>query len=76
MKPEDDKLTVLEGFQAMYAYLEAHYSRVKADEIASVLSDMSTLEDGSTADPAAWKDWLDAVKLAKQGVDTRLKFVD
>ena len=63
----DIKLTKLEAYLAMYTYLEAYYDRGKSDEIASMLSSMSILEDGSSADPAIKEDWDDAVESVIKG---------
>jgi hypothetical protein len=51
----------------MYAYLEEIYHRTRSDDFGSLLGGMSLLEDGKTADPAAWEDWLRAVERAKSG---------
>lgn len=60
------KLESKQAFQAMVNYLEKYYERTKSDDIGSILSDLILLEDGTTADPAAWNDW-------KESVDTILK---
>jgi hypothetical protein len=57
-----ESLTLKQGFLAMYAFLDAFYSRTKSDDVGGLLGDMSFLVDGGTADPAAWNDWLRAVK--------------
>ena len=58
----------------MFAFLDAWYKRVPSDELGSLLSYMSLLADGGTADPAVWSDWLEAVRKAISGeVDLQLK---
>ena len=56
-------LSTEQAFQAMAQFLEQYYDRVgKKAELAVVLSDMQIMPDGRPADPAAWEDWLDAVR--------------
>jgi hypothetical protein len=57
-----DNLTLKQGYLAMYAFLDSFYSETKSDDVGGLLGDMSFLADGSTADGAAWSDWLKAVK--------------
>ena len=61
------KLTIREAYQAMYTFLEQYYQLTHADEIGAMLGGMSTLQDGGTADPAFWEDWLLAVERATNG---------
>jgi hypothetical protein len=68
-----ETLTDKEAFLAMYSFLEAYYERGKSDDIGALLSGLSLLTDGGTADPGFWKDWLEAIGKAKHGsVDARL----
>lgn len=46
----------------MVLFLEAFYERTQSDDVGGLLSDLILLEDGTTADPAAWKDWMDCVR--------------
>jgi hypothetical protein len=60
-----EKLTLLEAYKAMYAYLQNYYVQMdKPDEIGALLGDLRLLHDGNPVDRAAWTDWLDAVKKA------------
>ncbi len=64
----ETKLTVLEAYKAMYAYLDHYYFQMgEPDEIGGLLGDLRLLDDGTPVDPAAWTDWLDAVKKACAG---------
>ena len=54
--------TLKQAYLAMYAYLEALQKNTNSDDLAGFLGGMSFLRDGTTADTAAWLDWLDAVK--------------
>jgi hypothetical protein len=57
-----------EAFRAMLKFLETYYIRSgrKAD-LAAVLSDIQPIpEDGLPADPAAWNDWLEAVRSLRE----------
>jgi hypothetical protein len=57
-----------QAFQAMAQFLEQYYERVgRKAELAVVLSDMQIMPDGRPADPAAWEDWLDAVRTVLEG---------
>lgn len=62
----DTTLSIQEAFFAMYIFLDFHNKSCSNElEVSSVLSDCSILEDGGTADPAMWDDWLDAVEKAR-----------
>ena len=66
-------LTDKEAFLAMFVFLQERYERLRSDDLAALLSDLSLLPDGGTADPAAWQSWLTAIEKAKTGaVDAAL----
>jgi len=70
---ETDRLSLKEAYLAMFEFLDRLYERTKSDALGSVLGDLSLLPDGSTADPAAWGDWLRCVEKAQQdNVDASL----
>jgi hypothetical protein len=69
----EKKLTIMEAYKAMYYYLENLYNLTKSEDLADFLSNMMLLEDESTADPAYWDDWLNAIKKLKDGKDIYLK---
>ena len=72
----NEKLTVTEAYLAMYSFLENEYKMTKSDEIGCLLGGMSFLEDGGTADPAAWESWENAIRNMKTGrVDASLKIM-
>lgn len=56
-----ENLTSAQAFSAMVQFLEQYYDRAHSDDIAVLLSNLQLLEDGITADPAAWQDWMDCV---------------
>lgn len=63
----DDKMTIPEAYRAMFLFLEKEWELTgKPDELGSLLGSMSTLQDGSTADPAVWPQWLEAVRIARE----------
>jgi len=62
-----DSLTIREAYTAMYLFLENLYEATSSDDLAGFLGGLSMLENGSTADPAAWQNWLEAVSKAKAG---------
>jgi hypothetical protein len=45
----------------MIRFLEAFYARA-GDDFATLMTDLQIQEDGGPLDPAAWSDWIDAVK--------------
>ena len=57
-----EKLTSKQAFQAMVFFLESLYERTESDDIGALLGDLQILEDGNTADPATWEDWLESVE--------------
>lgn len=59
------QLTAQEAFKTMVKFLEAYYERTGSDDVGSLLGDIILLEDGSTADPAAWNDWIECIKIVK-----------
>jgi hypothetical protein len=70
----DKTLSINEAYSAMYSYLESLFKRTGSDYLGGLLGDMSLLQDGSTADPAIWNDWLQAIEKVRRGeVDPTLK---
>ncbi|MBD0344400.1 MAG: hypothetical protein ICV63_06110 [Coleofasciculus sp. Co-bin14] len=59
-----EKLTERKAFEAMVLFLEGFYERTQSDDVGGLLSDLMMLEDGTTADPAAWEDWIECVQKA------------
>ena len=57
----ESKLTILQAFNAMKFFLEENYKKNASDDIGSLLSDLLFLEDGGTADPAVWEDWVESI---------------
>lgn len=58
----ENKLTLKEAFVAMRLFLEEYYQRTSSDDVGSLLGDLDFLDDGGTADPAAWEDWIECVE--------------
>ncbi|MEO5970413.1 MAG: hypothetical protein ABIQ95_10845 [Bdellovibrionia bacterium] len=58
----ENKLTYLEAFNSMRHFLERYYERTKSNDIGSLLGDLQLLQDMSTADPAAWHNWIKSVE--------------
>jgi hypothetical protein len=68
-------LTPKQAYLAMYAFLESHYQRTKADDVGALLGSMSLLTDGTPADPAIEGDWNAAIQFALSGsVNATLRF--
>ncbi len=53
-----------EAFEAMTRFLD-HFLREAGYDMRLLLSDIEVMPDGVTADPAAWHDWIEAVKAVK-----------
>ncbi len=67
-------LTEKEAYLAMFSFLSEYYFRTESAGVGALLGDLSLLENGTPADPAAWQDWLEAVKKAKaNSIDAALK---
>jgi len=64
-----ERMTVRQGFEAMLLFLEGIYQRTGSDDLGALLGDLQMLEDGTTADPAAWQDWLNSVCVVTSGTD-------
>lgn len=56
-----EKLTEKQAFKAMVLFLEGFYERTNSNDVGGLLGDLILLQDGSTADPAAWDDWMKCV---------------
>jgi hypothetical protein len=54
-----------QAFRAMFNFLKQYYERTgEKGDLAAVLSDIQIVRsDGMPADPAAWTDWLHAIKV-------------
>lgn len=61
-----DSLTTREAYLCMFEFLRAHYALGPWPEIGDLLSMLSLLDDGGSADNAMLHDWLDAVKAVRQ----------
>lgn len=57
-----EHLTIYQAYLAMMNFLEGFYQRTGSDDVAVLLSGMQFLSDKSTADPAAWDDWMESVQ--------------
>jgi len=64
-----ESLTYLEAFKAMSCFLEKYYDQTSSDDIGSLLGEIQLVENGSTADPAAWEDWMKCVHKVTQEYD-------
>ena len=52
--------------QFMIDFLEKYYERTGSDDIACILSDLRILDDGTTADPTAWENWMKSIEKLKK----------
>jgi hypothetical protein len=60
-------MTDKQAYAAMYHFLKEHWKRNNDYELRNLLSFMSLLPDGSSADPAMLHDWQKAVDYALKG---------
>ncbi|MFP6560604.1 hypothetical protein WJ542_20215 [Paraburkholderia sp. B3] len=67
MTTNAENLSLQEAYLAMFEFIVELYQRTQSDELGSLLGDLSLLPDGTTADPAAWRDWLRCVEKARRG---------
>jgi hypothetical protein len=57
----DESISLRRAYFATFEFLRRHYERGPTD-VAFVLSQLQTLQNGSSADPATLHDWLEAVR--------------
>ena len=67
MEMNSELLTKKEAYLAMFRFLERQYEMTSSDDIGSLLGGMQLLADGITADEGEWLEWLDAVRVVKNG---------
>jgi hypothetical protein len=65
----EQALSTIQAYTAMVHFLEAHLARTGSEDVASLLGDLARRTDGTTADPAAWEDWLVAIVSATRICD-------
>lgn len=56
-----NNLTEKQAFLAMIYFLEQYYQQTESDDVGALLGSLQLLEDGMTADPAMWDDWLGVI---------------
>ena len=54
------------AYAAMFEFLTSYFEITKSDDIGSLLGSMAVLQDGITADPAIWSEWLQCIEKAKK----------
>jgi hypothetical protein len=70
----DERMTNDDAYRAMYAFLTGMHERTGSGELGAILGMLSTLPDGSPADPAITAEWAEAVEAVRRGeVDTSLQ---
>ena len=65
MKIDNMNLTIEEAYKSMVNFLEKYYQRTNSDDIGGLLGDIMIMDEGITADPASWHDWLESVERIK-----------
>ena len=61
----DTKITELQGYCLMVQFLDYYYFETYADDVGALLGGMHFLQDGKTADPAFWEDWIEGLYEAR-----------
>ena len=67
---EIDKMPIMtdtQAYAAMFNFLEEYWKRGQSEDIGNLLSSLSLLPDGASADPAMDDDWKNAVEYALKG---------
>lgn len=64
-------ISLEEAFRAMFYFLEHEIQLDKSEDILMLIGALAwdTWTDGRPADPAAWEDWLNAVRQAKENTE-------
>ncbi|WP_017211372.1 hypothetical protein [Clostridium beijerinckii] len=62
MKNDNMNLTIEEAYKSMVNFLEKYYQRTNSDDIGGLLGDIMLIDEGRTADPASWHDWIESVE--------------
>lgn len=67
-------LTLQQAFDSMTEFLTLYWEETGSEDLANLLSDMNTniWTDGSTADPAIWGDWENAVLQVLQASERKM----
>lgn len=63
-------LTSRQAYLVMFEFLRQYYQRGESDEIGNLLSNLSLLANGSSADPAQWGDWEIALSRVREAEAT------
>jgi len=74
-------LTQLQSYNIVYKLLNNYYDKTKDEDMMSLLPSMLFWNEQSTADPAIWGEWLEAInnkkKLTKEeAFDGMIKFLE
>jgi len=67
----DDKLTVREGYLAMFEYLENLYRLTGSDDLEGFLVTMELMDDSFPRDQTVRSDWLKAIEKVKASRDDK-----
>ena len=65
-----DVLTPKQAYAAMKLFLDLYYQHTKSDDVGDILSGMSLLDDGDSADPGYWFEWLECVQKVQEAART------
>jgi hypothetical protein len=61
------------AYKAMVRFLERYYTLTNSEDVGALLGSMSmdVFQDGKSADPAIWEDWLRAIEEVDAGQEHR-----
>ena len=68
----ENRLTELQAFNVMSEFFDIYFMQEQSGDLGVILSSMSFLSDGTTADTAMWGMWIESIDniCKKQNVDT------
>jgi hypothetical protein len=76
MTNQNCSLSLQEAYLSMFEFIVELYRRTNSYDLGAILGDLSLLANGTTADPAAWNDWIKCVdKARKREVDANLVII-
>ncbi len=64
------KLTKLQAYNSAITFLDKYYLKNKSDDLSNFITYAFFWFDGKTADPAAWPEWQDVLKLTANQDET------
>jgi hypothetical protein len=57
-----EMLTIHQAYAAMLLFLQRYYNNTQSEDVAILISGMYLIDEGSTADPGSWFEWMEDVE--------------